>query len=72
MRTEGTLLVDTVYRFKGRAADAVVLTEIDFEALDEAARRRLFVGITRARLQVALVTSRRASAAMLDALGGPP
>jgi hypothetical protein len=72
MRTAGTLLVDTVYRFKGRAADAVVLTEIDFEALDEAARRRLFVGITRARLQVALVTSRRASAAMLDALGGPP
>jgi hypothetical protein len=67
-RTPGTLLVDTVYRFKGQAADAVVLTEIDFEMLDEAARRRLFVGLSRARLQVALVSSRRASEAMLAAL----
>lgn len=72
LRTAGTLLVDTVYRFKGQAADAVVLTDIDFETLDEAARRRLFVGITRARLQVALVASQRASGIMLDALGALP
>ena len=38
------------------------------DELDEAARRRLFVGLSRARLQVALVSSRRASEAMLAAL----
>ena len=65
----GGLLVDTVFRFKGQAADAVVITEIDFEELGLRERRRLFVALTRARLQVALVTSERAAQAIDARLG---
>ena len=43
------MLVESVYRFKGQAAPAVILTEIDFEVLDDKAVRKLFVGATRAR-----------------------
>jgi hypothetical protein len=59
--SDGELLVDTVFRFKGQAADAVLITEIDFSELALRERRRLFVALTRARLQVALVTSERAA-----------
>jgi len=61
--TDGELLIDTVYRFKGQAASAVVLTECDFEALDEKAKRALFVGITRARVHLEWVLSERAAKA---------
>jgi hypothetical protein len=60
--TAGDLLVDTVFRFKGQAADAVVVTEADFDQFTTRERRRLFVALTRARLQVAMVTSERAAA----------
>lgn len=59
--TAGALLADTVRRFKGQAAPAVVFTECDFERLDEVTRRLLFVGLTRARLHVEWVVSRRAA-----------
>jgi superfamily I DNA and RNA helicase len=59
--TDGDLLVDSVFRFKGQAADAVVVTEVDFEQFTQRERRRLFVALTRARLQVALVTTERAA-----------
>jgi len=49
----------------------VVITEVDFEELDPMAKRMLFVAITRARLQVVLVTSIRASEALLSALQNP-
>jgi hypothetical protein len=66
--TEGVLLVDTVLRFKGQAADAVVVTEVDFETLTVRERRRLFVGLTRARLTAVLVTSERAAGILRDEL----
>ena len=66
----GPLLVDSVLRFKGQAADAVVITEVDFAELGPRERRRLFVALTRARLQAVLVTSDRAAAAMRGRLGG--
>jgi hypothetical protein len=53
--TEGDLLIDSVHRFKGRAVPCVVFTEIDFERLDDAAMRRLFVGATRATMKLTLV-----------------
>jgi hypothetical protein len=62
--------VETRSRFKGNNADAVGLTEIDFEELGLRERRRLFVALTRARLQVALVTSERAAQAIDARLGG--
>lgn len=67
---DGPLLVDTVNRFKGQAADAVVITEVDFEALSDRDRRRLFVGLTRARLEAVLVTTERAAEVLRGRLGG--
>jgi hypothetical protein len=59
--TEGALLTDSVYRFKGQSAAGIVLTEVDFEALDDKARRQLFVGLTRAHLAVEVVLTERAA-----------
>ena len=63
--TEGKVLVETLYRFKGQAADAVIVTEIDFEELDTKNRRKLFVAFSRARLHVVFITSERARDALL-------
>ena len=57
--TEGDVPIDSVHRFKGRASPCVVFTEIDFETLDDAAARRLFVGATRATMKLVLVASER-------------
>ncbi len=59
--SEGEILTETVYRFKGQSAPCIVLTEIDFETLDEMAMRKLFVGATRASLKLVLVMSARAA-----------
>ena len=59
--TEGDLLIDSVHRFKGRAVPCVVFTEIDFETLDDAAVRRLFVGATRATMKLTLVVSEQSA-----------
>jgi hypothetical protein len=67
--TEGDVLIDSVLRFKGRASPCVVFSEIDFEALDDAAVRRLFVGATRATMKLTLVVSERAAAALQERLG---
>lgn len=66
--SEGDVLLETVYRFKGQSAAAVVFAEIDFEELDEKALRKLFVGATRAMMMLVLVVSERAAARLLDAL----
>jgi len=66
--TDGEVLIDSVLRFKGRAAPCVVLTEIDFEALDEAAVRRIFVGATRATMKLTLVVSEASAKVPLDRL----
>jgi hypothetical protein len=66
--TDGTLQLETLFRFKGQAADCVVITEIDFDDWTDDVRRRLFVALTRARLKVALVASERATRAIADRL----
>ena len=63
---EGGLLAESVYRFKGQSAPALIFTEIDFEEMDELTLRKLFVGMTRARLKLVLVMSERASVQFLD------
>jgi hypothetical protein len=55
--TSGELLVESVRRFKGQAAPAVVFTECDFDELTAINRRLLFVGITRARVHLEWVIS---------------
>lgn len=55
--TDGQLLIESVRRFKGQAAAAVVLTECDLPDLGELNRRLLFVGLTRARMHLEWVVS---------------
>jgi superfamily I DNA and RNA helicase len=54
---DGQLLIDSVRRFKGQAAPAVVLTECDIAQLTPLSRRLLFVGLTRARMHLEWVIS---------------
>lgn len=68
--TEGVLELETVFRFKGRSMEAIVFTEIDFEALDAETSRRLYVGLTRARAHLELVTSHRAARRIADRIQG--
>lgn len=63
--SEGELLVETVYRFKGQSAPCVVLTEVDFEVFDDLAQRKLFVGMTRASMKLVLVLSERAAKTLM-------
>lgn len=63
---DGGLLAESVYRFKGQSAPAVIFTEIDFAEIDERVLRKLFVGMTRARLKLVLVLSERAEQQLLD------
>ncbi len=58
--SDGDVLIDSVYRFKGQAAPCVIFTEVDFEALDPLTVRKLFVGATRASMKLILVVSERA------------
>lgn len=68
----GEVLIESVYRFKGQSAPAVVLAEIDFETLDERTLRKLFVGVTRAMMKLVLVASERAAAQLRDKLAAHP
>ena len=63
---EGGLLAESVYRFKGQSAPAIIFTEIDFEQMNELVLRKLFVGMTRARLKLVLVLSERAALQLLE------
>ncbi|WP_199052015.1 AAA family ATPase [Aquitalea sp. ASV15] len=59
--TKGLLLLDSVYRFKGQSASAVILTEVDFVELSRSERAKLFVGMTRGLLSVSLVLTHAAA-----------
>ncbi|WP_343737563.1 ATP-dependent helicase [Achromobacter sp.] len=63
--SQGEIMADTVHRFKGQSAPAVVLAEIDFDTLGEEEARRLFVGATRAAMKLVLVMSERAALQLL-------
>lgn len=66
--TNGSLLCESLYRFKGQSAPAVVLCEMDFEQLNERERRKLFVGLTRAQMRVEVILSERAAQVLVAAL----
>jgi len=59
--SEGEVLLESLYRFKGQAAPCVILTEVDLTALDDANRQKLFVGMTRATMKLMLIASAVAS-----------
>jgi superfamily I DNA/RNA helicase len=66
--TEGELTVESVYRYKGQSAPAVILTELDFADLGGFERAKLFVGMTRAQMALQLVLSRHAEACLAKIL----
>jgi hypothetical protein len=68
--TDGELLVESVFRFKGQSAPAVVLSEVDFNELSSLEKRKLFVGMTRAQMVVEIVVSESAEAVFTSLLGG--
>jgi superfamily I DNA and RNA helicase len=68
--TEGELRIETVHRFKGQAADCIVLTGVDFEKWTSDAKRRLFVAMTRARIRITLVVGSVAENQILASLSG--
>ncbi len=68
--TEGDILIDSVYRFKGQAAPCVIFTEIDFETLDDLVLRKLFVGATRSTMKLTMIVSERAAQLLIERLSG--
>ncbi len=66
---EGDLRIETLRRFKGQSAPAIVFTEIDDETWGDLERHKLFVGMTRATLHLELVMSERTERQLMQALG---
>jgi hypothetical protein len=66
---QGELLLETVFRFKGQSAPCVILTEVDFDTLDEQAVRRLYVAATRATMRFTLVMTERAAQVCVERMG---
>jgi AAA domain/UvrD-like helicase C-terminal domain/Nuclease-related domain len=60
----GVLNVDSVHRYKGQSAPAVVLTGLDFTELNVHHRHLLFVALTRAQLKLVLVATEAAVATL--------
>ncbi len=67
--SNGELMVESIYRFKGQSAPAIILSEVDFIELTGQERRKLFVGMTRAQLSLQVVLSAQAEACFASALG---
>ena len=66
--TDGEMLAESVYRFKGQSAPVIVVCEMDFLEVDDKVRCKLFVAMTRAQQEVHLVLSARAEAALIQRL----
>jgi hypothetical protein len=67
--SDGDVLLESVYRFKGQAAPAVIFAEIDFDELDDKAVRKLFVGATRCMLRLTLIMHEKSAAKLLAVIG---
>jgi len=64
--TDGDLLVESVYRYKGQSMPVVVLCEIDFDELTEKEKRKLFVGLTRGQIRVDFVIREESARQLLN------
>lgn len=53
--SDGALFNDTVRRFKGLQAPCVILTEVDFDELDDQTKSLLYLGMTRASMNLKVV-----------------
>lgn len=68
--TIGDIVFDSVYRFKGQSAPAIIVSEIDFDTLSDIERKKLFVAMTRAEIDLTMIMSERAEAVLMRAAGG--
>lgn len=61
--SDGDILCDSVYRFKGQQAAAVILVEMDGTLLDDAKRgqRLLFTALTRATVKLVMISDRNSA-----------
>ena len=64
--TDGALLIESVYRFKGQSMPVVVLCEVDFEELTPKDKRKLFVGLTRGQVRVDMVMSEKSAQLLMN------
>lgn len=58
---DGDILFDTIYRYKGQQKQVILFVEIDFEALDEQSRNKMYCGMTRATTHLECFCSTRAA-----------
>lgn len=65
--SDGVLLVESVYRFKGQSAPAVVFAELNFDTLNAQEKKKLFVGLTRAQMAAEIVLTASAEQALTTA-----
>ena len=65
--SEGDLQVDSIYRYKGLQAQAVILCDIDATTMDDSLRHRLYVGMTRARYKLVMLVSPSAARVLTGA-----
>jgi hypothetical protein len=69
--SDGALTIDTLRRFKGQAAKALIITECSFEALPPDVKAMLFVALTRSQLHTEMVMTSCAEQAILAAIKQP-
>lgn len=67
--SEGDVLLDSLFRYKGQSAPAIILTEIDFLELNEKVKRQLFVGFTRASAALRIVMASVTASLLYNDLG---
>lgn len=67
--TDGDLLLESIGRFNGRRAPAIVLTECDFAEWGSLQKRLLSVGFTRAKMQSEWVMSECTATLVAGLLG---
>lgn len=65
--SDGILTIDTLRRFKGQAAKALVITECHFESLTPEIKAMLFVALTRSRMHAEIVMTQSAEQVILAA-----
>ncbi|MBL8396474.1 MAG: ATP-binding domain-containing protein [Candidatus Accumulibacter sp.] len=65
----GDVLLESVYRFKGQAAPAIIFAEVDFDQLDDKAVRKLFVGVTRSMMKLVLILREKSAAHLFERIG---
>jgi superfamily I DNA and RNA helicase len=64
--TEGNLLVESIYRFKGLQKAVVIFAELDFEKWNKHLERVIYTGCTRARLELSVLMSKEAERALME------